>query len=138
MIYITRGLVETLLRLGREADPDSTTVPLAVTRAEDIPDTDIDDETPVFTHFYMPNKGDALNAVFGVDLNTPSGQTPGIFVSHPIRQLTVTKSDDLREVIFIAVPPWGEDSFAAFNRTGDEQELAILDIEPPEESHLVE
>jgi hypothetical protein len=137
VIYITRGLLETLLRLADEADPDSTTIPLAITEASELPGTDLEDETPVFTHFYMPSKGDAVNAVFGMDLRTPSGQTPGIFVSHPVRELQVTKHDDFRELIFVAVPPWDEESFAVFNRSGDEQEYAVLDIEPPEESHLM-
>lgn len=138
VIYITRGLKETLLRLASEADPDSETIPLAVTEAKDLPETDLPDETPVFTHFYMPSKGDALNAVFGVDLKTPAAQTPGIFVSHPVKRLKVTKHDDLREVIFIAVPPWTDDAFEAFDRKGNPQEYAVLDVEPPEESHLVE
>jgi hypothetical protein len=137
VIYLTRGLLDTLLRLAEEAEPESTTIPLAVTRASELPETDLDDETPVFTHFYMPNTGDAVNEVFGVDLRIPSGQTPGIFVSHPIQELKVTKRDDFREVIFIAVPPWDEESFAVFNRGGEKQDHSVLDIEPPEESHLV-
>lgn len=137
MIYITRGLVETLLRFAAEKDPEPTTIPLAITRAEELSDADLPDETPVFTHFYMPSKGDALNAVFGVDLKTPAAQTPGIFVSHPIRELRVTKHDELREVVFVAVPPWDEDSFKAFGRDGSVTEFSILDVEPPEESHLV-
>lgn len=138
MIHITRGLVETLLRLAEEADPDSRTIPLAVTRACDLPEADLPDETPVFTHFYMSSKGDTLNAIFGVDMKTPAAQTPGIFVSHPIGELKVTKKDDLREIIFVSVPPWSIDSFKAFNRKGYVQELSILDVEPPEETHLVE
>ena len=138
MIYITRGLVETLLRLAAEADPESTTVPLAVTQARELSDTDLSGETPVFTHFYMPNEGDALNAVFGIDLKTPAAQTPGVFVSHPIGELRVTKYDDLREVVFVAVPPWTTDSFRVFDRKGRVQGFSILDVEPPEESSLVE
>lgn len=138
VIHVTRGLVETLLRLAREADPDSRTVPLAVTRARDLPDVDLPDGTPVFTHFYMSSKGDALNAIFGVDLKTPAAQTPGIFVSHPMGELKVTKRDDLREVVFVAVPPWSVESFKAFDRKGRVQELSILDVEPPEETHLVD
>lgn len=138
VVYITRGLVDTLLRLAEEADPDSRTIPLAVTRARDLPDVGLPDETPVFTHFYMSSKGDALNAIFGIDLKTPAAQTPGIFVSHPMGELQVTKRDDLREVVFVAVPPWTEDSFKAFDRKGYVQELSVLDVEPPEETHLVD
>jgi len=138
VIYITRGLVETLLRFAAESDPDRVTVPLSVTPASELPAADLAGETPVFTHFYMPNAGDALNAVFGVDLKTPAAQTPGVFVSHPLGELKVTRRDDLREVVFLAVPPWSEESFRAFDRKGRGQELSVLDVEPPEESHLVE
>lgn len=133
MLYATRGLVETLLRLASERDPDSTTISLAVTDAADIPDADLEPDTPVFTHFYMPSAGGSVNAVFGVDLGTPVGQTHGRFVSHPRGDLRLSKRDDFHEVIFIAVPPWEDDDIAVFDRTGEEQELTILDVEPPEE-----
>jgi hypothetical protein len=133
VLYATRGLVETLLRMARERDPESTTISLAVTEAADIPDADLDPETPIFTHFYMPSAGSSVNAVFGVDLGTPVGQTQGRFVSHPRGDLRLTKRDDFHEVIFIAVPPWDDDSIAAFDRSAEEQELTILDVEPPEE-----
>lgn len=134
MLYVTRGLVDTLLGFAAERDPDSVTVPLSVTRAANLPGVDLQDETPVFTHFYMPSEGDAINAVFGMQLGIPSGETPGIFVSHPVQQLELTREDDLREAVFIAVPPWTDDSLKAFERNGDEQAYTVLDIEPPEES----
>ncbi|WP_302080155.1 hypothetical protein [Salinibaculum rarum] len=133
MLYATQGLVETLLRLAREREPDETTISLSVTPAGELPETDLDPETPVFTHFYLPSAGSSVNAVFGVDLGTPAGQTQGRFVSHPTGDLRLTKRDDFHEVIFIAVPPWDEDSIAAFDRTGTEQDLTVLDVEPPEE-----
>lgn len=137
MIYLTEGLLETLLRFAGEKDPDSTTIPLAVTEAGDLPGVDLDEDTPVFTHFYFPNERDALNAVFGVDLGTPAAQTPGVFVSHPRGKLAVTKRDDLREVVVVAVPPWDEESFKVFDRKGNPLECSILDVEPPEESGRV-
>jgi len=133
VIYATRGLVETLLRMAEEADPDSVTISIAVTQASELPETDLPPETPVFTHFYMPSAGGSVNAVFGVDLGTPVGQTQGRFVSHPDGNLSLTKADDLHEVVFVAVPPWEEASLAAFDRRGDQQELELLDAEPPEE-----
>ena len=133
MLYATRGLVETLLRLASERDPDSTTISLAVTPAGEIPEADLDPETPVFTHFYLPSAGGSVSAVFGVDLGTPVGQTQGRFVSHPRGDLRLSKRDDLHEVVFVAVPPWDEDSLAAFDRSGREQSLSVLDVEPPEE-----
>jgi len=137
VLYVTRGLIETLLRFARESDPDSTTVPLAITRAKDLPDVDLSDDTPVFTHFYLPNEDSSVNSVFGVDLGTPAGQTPGMFVSHPRGDLRVSKRDEFREIVFVAVPPWDEQSLKAFGRRGGVQEFSILDIEPPEESHLI-
>jgi len=133
VIYLTRGLRDTLLRLAEERDPDSTTIPLAITRARDLPDADLDDDTAVFTHFYFQNEGDSVNAVFGVDLGTPVGQTPGVFVSHPRGDLRVSKRDDLREVVIVGVPPWDEDDIKVFDRAGDTVEYAVLDVEPPEE-----
>ncbi|MEF8821690.1 MAG: hypothetical protein V5A52_05385 [Halovenus sp.] len=137
MIYLTEGLLKTLLRMAEERDPASTTVPLAITDAGELPDANLSAETPVFTHFYLPNEGDSVNAVFGVDLGTPSGQTPGVFVSHPRGELELSKRDDFREVIFVAVPPWDMESFKIFDRTGDELEFTVLDIEPPEEAGIV-
>ncbi|WP_089818146.1 hypothetical protein [Halomicrobium zhouii] len=133
MIYATRGLIDTLLRMAEEAGPDSVTISVAVTQASELPETDLPPETPVFTHFYMPSAGGSVNAVFGVDLGTPVGQTQGRFVSHPDGNLSLTKEDDLHEVVFVAVPPWEEASLAAFDRRGDQQELELLDAEPPEE-----
>ncbi|MFB6074021.1 MAG: hypothetical protein ABEJ89_03320 [Haloarculaceae archaeon] len=134
MVYVTRGLVETLLRLASEADPESRTIALAVTSAAEIPDADLPPETPVFTHFYLPEAGGAINAVFGMDLGTPAGQTQGRFVSHPDGRLQVTRTDDLHAVVFVAVPPWDRESIAAFDRRGKRQPLTVLDAAPPEES----
>lgn len=133
MLYATRGLVETLLRMASESDPETTTIPLAITEATDIPEANLDPETPIFTHFYMPDAGGAINAVFGVDLGMPIGQTQGRFVSHPRGDLQLSKRDDLKEVVFVAVPPWDDDSLAVFDRHGRKQQLTILDVEPPEE-----
>jgi len=134
VVYVTRGLVETLLRMAREAEPNDVTISLAVTQAEELPDADLAPETPVFTDFYLPSAGSSVNAVFGMDLGTPAGQTHGRFVSHPDGYMGVSKLDDLHEVIFVAIPPWDSDSFGAFDRSGRKREVEILDVEPPEES----
>ncbi len=133
MLYATRGLVTTLLRLASERDPDGTTIPIAVTPAEDLPESDLEDGTPVFTHFYMPESGGSVSAVFGVDLGTPVGQTQGRFVSHPEGDLRLSTRDDLHEVVFVSVPPYDEDSLAAFDRSGHERRFTVVDVEPPEE-----
>jgi len=134
VVHITRGLVETLLRLGRERDPNSVTIALSVTAAGELEDTDLSDETPVFTHFYLPEAGGSVRAVFGVDLGTPAGQTQGRFVSHPNGDLGVSKRDDLHEVVFVGVPPWEASSLAAFDRSGRKRDVEIVDAEPPEET----
>ena len=134
MVYVTRGLVETLLRMAREAEPDDVTISLAVTRAKELPEADLDPKTPVFTDFYLPSAGSSVNAVFGMDLGTPAGQTQGRFVSHSDGYMGVSKLDDLHEVIFVAIPPWDTESFGAFDRSGRTVEVEILDVEPPEES----
>jgi hypothetical protein len=134
VVYITQGLAETLLRFAAERDPEPVTVPVAVTEATNLEGTSLSSETPVFTHFYMPETGDSVRAVFGVDLGTPAGQTQGRFVSHPDGTLGVSKRDDLHEVVFVAVPPWDRSDLAAFDRRGEERDLVIVDAEPPEES----
>ena len=133
MVYATRGLVESLLRSAAEADPDEVSISISVTRAEELPDAGLPPETPVFTHFYMPEAGGSVNFVFGVELGTPAGQTQGRFVSHPNGELRVRQTDDFKELVFVAVPPWDTDSLAVFDRRGREQPLELLDVEPPEE-----
>ena len=133
VVYATRGLVESLVRSASEAAPEEVSIPIAVTEASELPDAPVPPETPVFTHFYMPEAGASVNFVFGVDLATPAGQTQGRFVSHPNGELRVRQTDDFKELIFVAVPPWETDSVAVFDRRGREQPLVLLDIEPPEE-----
>ncbi|PSP82895.1 hypothetical protein BRC83_08440 [Halobacteriales archaeon QS_1_68_17] len=131
MIYATRGLVDTLLRLAAERDPRSVTIPLAVTPAESLDGGDLQPGTPVFTHFYLPEAGGSVSAVFGMDLGTPAGQTQGLFVSHPDGDLSVSETDDLHEVVFVAVPPWESGSLSAFDRSGRRQSLELVDAAPP-------
>ena len=137
MVYVTRGLVDVLLDLASEADPDDVTTGVSVTPAGELAGAgSLPPETPVFTDFLLPDAGRSVNAVFGVDLSTPARQTQGLFVSHPVGELAVTKRDDLAQVVFVAVPPWelDENSFAAFDRTGGRQRLDVVDAEPPRET----
>jgi hypothetical protein len=69
-----------------------------------------------------------------MDLGTPVGQTQGRFVSHPSGRLDVSETDDLHEVVFVAIPPWNRESIGAFDRSGRRKDLTLLDVEPPEES----
>ncbi|ELY40284.1 MPN domain-containing protein [Natronorubrum tibetense] len=137
MVYITRALVDVLLDLASDADPDRVATGVSITPAGELEGASgLAPETPVFTDFFLPDPGNAVNAVFGVDLSTPARQAQGRFVSHPVRELEVTKRDDLAEVIFVAVPPWklDERTFAAFDRRGERQPLEVIDARPPDQS----
>ena len=134
-MYVTRGLVNALLELAAEAEPEEVTISLAVTPADELEGaTDVPRDAPVFTHFYPPDAGRSITAVFGVDLSVPAGQTQGRFISHPRGNLEVARTDDLHEAILVAVPPWDESSLAAFDRSGQRQPLEVVDAEPPTES----
>ncbi|WP_222917860.1 hypothetical protein [Natrinema sp. SYSU A 869] len=137
MVYVTRGLVDILLDLASDADPDGVTTGVSVIPASELEGADgLPPETPVFTDFFLPDPGNPVNAVFGVDLSTPARQAQGRFVSHPVRELEVTQRDDLAQVIFVAVPPWEVDdqSFGAFDRSGERQPLEIINASPPGQS----
>lgn len=133
MVYVTRGLMGALLEFAREREPEEATMTLATTPADDLEGCDLGPETPVFTHFYLPTTGESVRAVFGMDLGTPPG-TQGRFVSHPAGHLGVSRTDDLREVVLVAVPPWDLSSVAAFGRDGRRYPLELVDAEPPQES----
>ena len=128
MVYITRGLLTALLELAADRDPSEVTVALAVTPAAEF-DAKLPADESVFTDMYLPDTGGSVTAVFGMDLSTPGAA--GRFISHPDGVLTLTKADDLHEVVFISVPPYDEDCVAAFDRSGNEYELEIVDIAPP-------
>jgi hypothetical protein len=137
-VYATRGLVTVLLELAADAEPGDVSAALAATAAGDLDAADadpaLDPETPVFTDFYLPGVGDAVERVFGMDLSVPAGQTHGRFVSHPRGGLDVTLADDLAATMLVAVPPWEEESVAAFDRSGRRLPLELVDAEPPEEA----
>jgi len=130
--YITEGIVEYLLEYASGRDPQSVTISLDTTPARELDFTGVNPETPVFTHVYLPEAGSSVNAVFGMDLGTPVGQTDGRFVSHPTGELSVSETDDLHAVVFVAVPPWDRESIAAFDRSGRRLSIETLDVEPPE------
>lgn len=134
MVHATRGLVGALLEMAADAEPRQVTAELTVTRAGAFPDPpDLAPETPVFTHFYLPDAGGSVSAVFGIDLSTPLGQSRGRFVSHPRGELEVSREDDLHGVVLVAVPPWDDESIGAFGRDGRRLELEVVDAEPPVE-----
>ncbi|WP_254837587.1 hypothetical protein [Natronomonas marina] len=128
MVYITRGLLTALLDLGADRDPSSVTVSLAVTAAGEL-DADLPAEASVFTDMYLPDTGESVTAVFGMDLSTPG--SAGRFVTHPEGPLALTKRDDLHEVVFVAVPPYDDDCVGAFDRSGEQLPIDVLDVAPP-------
>ena len=129
-VYATDGLCEALLGFARDREPQSVTIPLSVSRAQELdPPVDLDPETPVFTHFYMPAE-DSVSAVFGLDLGTP--RTQGRFVSHPGGNPRLDRTDDLHEVVFVATPPWKE--IRAYDRSGRRVRATVLEAAPPVEN----
>ncbi|UVE49747.1 hypothetical protein KU306_12620 [Haloferax larsenii] len=133
-VYVTRGLVDVLLEMAETAEPNDVNVVLAPTPAGEFDaDLGIDPETPVLTHFYMSEAGGSVSAVFGMDLGTPAGRGRARFLTHPQGPFELTERDDLAAVVLLAVPPWEDETFGAFDRAGRTLELTILDAEPPTE-----
>lgn len=135
MVYVTRGLVDVLLGLAEDAEPKPLDVTLSTTPAKEF-DTDlgVDAETPILTHFYLPEAGWPVSAVFGMDIGTPAGRGRARFITHPQGRLEVSERDHMAAVMVVAVPPWDEQSYAAFDRVGRRVDLVVLDAEPPQES----
>jgi hypothetical protein len=135
VVYITRGLVDVLLDMAEADEPERVNVVLSSSQASDFDaDLGLEPETPVLTHFYLPEAGGSVAAVFGVDLGTPAGRGRARFVSHPQGPFRPTREDDFAAVVFVAVPPWDDDSIAAFDRNGTRLDVDVLDAEPPTES----
>jgi hypothetical protein len=137
-VYATDGLLEVLIEFAADREPEKANVPIAATPAGELTGVDsqladLAPEIPVLTHFYLPDAAGSVNAVFGVDLGTPSGGAQARFVSHPTGPRAVTKTDDLAGVVLVAVPPWEVRTVTAFDRNGTELELRRLDAEPPVE-----
>lgn len=135
MVYITRGLLDALLEMAAEDDPEGVSVVLASTKAGEFDaEVGLDTETSVLTHFYFPEASGSVNAVFGVDLGTPAGRGRARFVSHPNGRLEATREDTFAAALVVAVPPWNESSCAVFDRNNRELDLDVLDAEPPQET----
>lgn len=135
MVYVTRALLDVLLDRAEGAEPERVNVVLSATPAGEFDaDLGLDPETPVLTHLYLPEAGGSVAAVFGVDLGRPAGRGRARFISHPQGPLDLTRRDDLATAVLVAVPPWDGESLAAFDRSGTELDLTVLDAEPPQES----
>lgn len=128
-MHITSGLLDALLSMAADADPQSVTIRLAVTDAAELDvDDEIDPDTPVFSDLYFPGSGDSVEAVFGVDVSIPPGQTPGVFNSHPHGDPTLNTADTFAERVLVAIPPWSRDDVAAYDRGGRQHDLTIVTI----------
>lgn len=135
MIYLTRGLLDVLLEMASESEPEAVTVVLAPTAAGEFDaDLGVDPSTPILTHFYLPDAGRSVSAVFGVDLGTPAGRGRARFLSHPQGPPEPTEEDDFAAVIVVAVPPWRTEDVRAFDRSGTRLDVELVDAEPPDES----
>ena len=129
-MFVTRGLLEGLLAMAADSEPEPFEAGLGTTRAGEFTD-EINPESTVFTHFYFPSAGDAVSAVFGFELGTGPGQTDGRFIGRPDGEFGVKTTDELHERLLIAIPPWDESSVGAFDRAGKRLPLEIIEAEPP-------
>ena len=134
-LYVTSALLDVLLDMSTDAEPDALSVVLAPTRAGAFDaDLGLDADTPVLTHFYLPDAGRSVTAVFGLDLSTPAGRGRARFHAHPQGPKEPTKRDDFAAAIIVAVPPWDRTGVRAYDRSGSQLALEEVDAEPPEES----
>lgn len=137
MVYLTRGLRDVLLEMAAEHEPEKVNVVLEATPAASFEgglDDDIGPDTPILTHFYLPEAGQSVAAVFGMDLGTPAGRGRARFLSHPQGPKHLTERDDFAAVVVVAVPPWRPDDLRAYGRNGTRVDLRIVDAEPPTET----
>jgi hypothetical protein len=148
-LYVTRPLLEVLVEIAADGDPDPVTVSLLYSAAGDLEPTgadlaeetagdrsvdlaELDPDTPIFSDFYFPDVGRSLDFVFGVDLGTPAGQTQGRFVSHPDGDTGLSMRDDLHAAVLVAVPPWGIENVAAYDRDSTLRDLGLVAAGTPD------
>lgn len=137
-VYATRALVDVLLELADDADPKAMSVALAVTPAHELTPADgpgvalaeLDPDTTVFSDFYFPGAGDAIEAVFGFDLATPAGVS-GRFLTHPDGDPEMSVTDDLAARILLAIPPYEREDVRAYDRRG-RRDLVLVAAESGE------
>jgi hypothetical protein len=134
-IHVTSALLDVLLDMSETAEPESVSVVLTSTPAGAFDaDLDLDPETPVLTHFYLPEAGQSVTAVFGLDLSTPAGRGRARFHAHPQGPNRPTKRDDFAAAVIVAVPPWSRSEIRAYDRSGGRLAVEEVDAEPPEET----
>jgi hypothetical protein len=128
MIRTTRALLEALLEMAADRDPQPMTVALRAIRAGDWAPLDADE--PVLTEFYLPETGGSVAAVFGVDIATPGAA--GRFLTHPDGVDAIRQTDDLHATILLAVPPYDIESVRGYGRTGTQRPIELVEATPPE------
>ena len=138
-VAATRPLLEALLELARDREPDSVSVAIGTRPASDLeatvgpgtPLTDVPAETPVLADFTFPGAGGAVNRVFGMELGRPAGTTQGRFVSHPRGDTALATTDDLAPRVIVAVPPWTLDDVRVYDRNGVRHSLTVVAAASP-------
>jgi hypothetical protein len=134
-VYVTSALLDVLLDMSESAEPEPVSVVLTPTRAGAFDaDLGIDAETPVLTHFYLPEAGRSVSEVFGLDLSTPAGRGRARYHAHPQGPREPTQRDDFAAAVLVAVPPWDREAIRAYDRSGTRLTLRVIDATPPEET----
>lgn len=133
-VYVADALLDALCEIAADREPSPVSVPLSTTPAGNL-GVELAEEQPVFTHFYLPDSSRSVSAVFGVDLGTPAGSAPGLFLTHPDGRRGVSRRDDFREVMLVAVPPWRPADVRAYDRRGRRRPVVTLEVTLPDE-HL--
>lgn len=139
-VYATRALVETLLAIASDADPDPVGVTLTTDRPAALESTDGDGlplgsvpaETPVYAGFTFPEAAQSVNRVFGVDLGTPPGASDGRFVSHPDGETGLRGDDETGPRTLVATPPWTIEALRAYDQSGSRRQLDLVAATTPE------
>ncbi len=127
-IHLTEDLLTVLLERANATEPGTVSIQLAVESAGDLGIDSIDPSIPVFSTFYLPDAGRSVEAVFGLNVAVPPGQTPGRFISHPTGPPSVTTGDDIAERMLVAVPPWDADHVTGYTRDGRRCELRLHQV----------
>lgn len=130
-VHITEGLLDVLLEIAADADPQETTLHLGITPADELGIEGLNADIPVFSDLYLPNTGHSIEAVFGMNVSVPPGRSPGIFVSHPTGPLDIRSTDEFAERIIVAVPPWTPGDVAVFDRRGREIPMQLHAVSEP-------
>ncbi len=136
-VFVTAGLLTALLERAAAAEPDRANVVVGTTPGAELEALDgagehaVPPDAAALTHLYLPEAGESVRAVFGVDLGRPAGRGRARFVSHPQGPARLTERDDLAAVVLVATPPWEPAGVTAYDRAGRRLALTVVDAAPP-------